>query len=35
MWEKGPHRRELLKSLIDGVKGTEETNPIDSKKPEP
>jgi hypothetical protein len=25
----------LLKKLIDGVKGTEETNPIDSKNPEP
>jgi hypothetical protein len=33
--KNGPYRRELLKRLIDGVKGTEETNPIDSKEPEP
>jgi gag-polyprotein putative aspartyl protease len=35
MRKKGPYRRELLKKRIDGVKGTEETNPIDSKEPEP
>jgi hypothetical protein len=34
MRKKGPYRRELLKKLIDGVKGTEETNTIDSKEPE-
>jgi hypothetical protein len=32
MRKKGPYGRELLKKLIDGVKGTEETNPTDSKK---
>jgi hypothetical protein len=35
MRKKGPYGRELLKKLIDGVKGTEETNPTDSKKPNP
>jgi hypothetical protein len=36
MRKKGPYRRELpKKTLIDGIKGTEETNPIDSKEAEP
>jgi hypothetical protein len=35
MWKTGPHRRELLKKLSHGVKGTEESNPIDSARPEP
>jgi hypothetical protein len=35
MRKKGPYGRELLKKLIDCVKGMEETNPIDSREPAP
>jgi hypothetical protein len=33
--KQGHTRLELLKKLIDGVKGMAETNPIDSNEPEP